>query len=170
MKKTAMGWMAAAVAAAVLVLPAVSRAAPWAEMFGEELTNAQGEKVEVKALEGKELVLVYFSAHWCGPCRMFTPHLVKAYEQWQKDGKPVELVFVSSDRTAEAMLGYMKEAKMPWLAVPFRAAPGQALAAKHNIRGIPALLVFNAKGEVVSANARGEVQSKGAGAIEAWMK
>jgi nucleoredoxin len=170
MKKTAMGWMVAAVAGVLLAVPAASRAAPWAEMFGEELTNAQGEKVEVKALEGKELVAVYFSAHWCPPCRAFTPKLVEAYTQWRKDGKPIALVFVSSDRSAEAMQGYMKEVKMPWLAVPFRAAPGQALAAKHNIRGIPSLLVFNAQGELVSANARGEVQSKGAGAIEAWMK
>jgi len=48
-----------------------------------------------EALAGKKNVLVYFSAHWCPPCRGFTPDLKKAYEDDLKAGN-VEIIFVST--------------------------------------------------------------------------
>ena len=33
-----------------------------------------------EALEGKKFVGFYFSAHWCPPCRGFTPVLKDFYE------------------------------------------------------------------------------------------
>jgi nucleoredoxin len=41
---------------------------------------------------------LYFSAHWCGPCKSFTPTFAKEYEKLKSDGKNVEVVFVSSDK------------------------------------------------------------------------
>ena len=39
-----------------------------------------------KALNGKKTVALYFSAHWCPPCRGFTPQLAGWYKQaWQHD-------------------------------------------------------------------------------------
>src|SRR5439155_11962188 len=32
-----------------------------------------------EALEKKKLIALYFSAHWCAPCRKFTPELVEYY-------------------------------------------------------------------------------------------
>lgn len=60
---------------------------------------------------------VYFSAHWCPPCRAFTPHLAKKYETWKKAGHPFEIIFVSSDRDQSSFDDYYKE--MPWLTVPY---------------------------------------------------
>ena len=60
---------------------------------------------------------VYFSAHWCPPCRAFTPHLAKKYEVWKKAGHPFEVIFVSSDRDQSSFDDYFKE--MPWLTIPY---------------------------------------------------
>lgn len=60
---------------------------------------------------------VYFSAHWCPPCRAFTPHLAKKYETWKNAGHPFEIIFVSSDRDQSSFDDYYKE--MPWLTVPY---------------------------------------------------
>jgi len=63
---------------------------------------------------------LYFSAHWCPPCRGFTPELDKFYKQIKKKvGDMFEIVFVSSDRSEEEWKNYFAE--MPWLAIPFSA-------------------------------------------------
>ncbi len=52
-------------------------------------------------MNGKEVIGLYFSAHWCGPCRSFTPKLADAYDELIKLGKSFEVVFLSSDDSEE---------------------------------------------------------------------
>ena len=47
----------------------------------QTLLKADGSSVDAdSALADKELILYYFSAHWCPPCRQFTPMLKDFYE------------------------------------------------------------------------------------------
>ena len=62
-----------------------------------------------------DMVAIYFSAHWCGPCRGFTPLLSKVYSEVKAAGKAFEIVFVSADRDEKSMASYFAE--MPWLAL-----------------------------------------------------
>ena len=56
------------------------------------------------AVEGApKYTALYFSAHWCPPCRMFTPKLVEWYNNFKPKHPDFELVFVSSDRDQAAM-------------------------------------------------------------------
>ena len=76
-----------------------------------ELINRSGKKVPTEtALKGK-MVAIYASASWCGPCRAFTPKLVEFYKSAAKSA-PVELIFLSSDKTGDAMMAYMKKDAM----------------------------------------------------------
>ena len=73
------------------------------------------------ALHNARLIGLYFSAHWCGPCRQFTPMLAEMYEHL-KEYRPthgLEIVFVSSDRDPNSFQQYHRS--MPWQAVPFDA-------------------------------------------------
>ena len=65
-------------------------------LFGPKLTSQEGEVDTVTALKDK-VVGLYFSAHWCPPCRSFTPELAKTYKLLTEQGKNFEIVFVSSD-------------------------------------------------------------------------
>ena len=48
---------------------------------GATLKKADGSSHQAEAaLQGKSVVLIYFSAHWCPPCRAFTPVLKDFYE------------------------------------------------------------------------------------------
>merc|ERR1712100_359600 len=67
------------------------------DLFGPEILTKEGLKPTEEALAGKEHVMVYFSAHWCPPCRGYTPQLSEAYKNSTKTDK-VAVVFVSSDR------------------------------------------------------------------------
>lgn len=60
---------------------------------------------------------LYFSAHWCPPCRSFTPELARKYTKYKQQYPSFEIVFVSSDRSENDFDSYFSE--MPWLALPF---------------------------------------------------
>eukprot|EP01043_Picozoa_sp_COSAG02_P015535 COSAG02_NODE_664_length_18739_cov_11.071567_13_plen_141_part_00 len=47
---------------------------------GAALLRKNGSRVNAESLRGK-VVALYFSAHWCPPCRAFTPKLKEFYEQ-----------------------------------------------------------------------------------------
>merc|ERR1712025_1408622 len=131
--------------------------------LGDTLLKKVGGKVEkVKAkdaLAGKTLAL-YFSAHWCPPCKAFTPKLAETYKklkQRAQDGgrkDDFEFVFVSSDRDQSAFDEYYAE--MPWLALPFSNRDGKAdLSGLFGVRGIPSLVVLDADRNIINKSARG---------------
>jgi len=141
---------------------------PLADLLGTKLISSSGKKASTASLAHAEKVGLYFSAHWCPPCRAFTPKLVKAYRELQKEEKPFEVVFVSSDKDKRSMLDYMEEAHMPWLAVPYGSDAVKKLRDKFRVSGIPRLVIVDAEGKVLTPDARGGVTSKGAGAYDRW--
>ncbi len=56
---------------------------------------------------------------------------------------------------------------MPWLALPFDSrAEAAAAAQRFGISGIPALVIIDANGEVINANARGAVMRDSPGCLQ----
>ena len=109
------------------------------------------------ALAGKDIVLLYASAHWCGPCRQFTPQLANWYRSIKStpDGKKVEVVFLSADHDEESFKQYY--ATQPWLAVPFDADAREGLMAHIRVSGIPRLCVLDGRtGRILEDNAVGK--------------
>ena len=80
------------------------------------------KKPIAEVLEGAQFVGIYFSAHWCPPCRGFTPILGQFYEEVNKDGKVFEVIFITSDRDEAAFKEYFS--LMPWKAAPFEIDRG----------------------------------------------
>src|SRR5439155_20684760 len=70
-------------------------------------------------LAPKQIYGLYFSAHWCGPCRKFTPQLVAYYNQIARDHPEFEIIFVRADKAANDMGIYMRESGMPWPAIEY---------------------------------------------------
>ena len=127
-------------------------------VLGPKLLHGNAE-VETSELRG--VVGVYFSAHWCGPCRNFTPQFRKVYERAKANGKVFDVVFVSSDRDEGSFREYF--ATMPWHAVPFAdRQKQQQLSMLFQVRGIPALGLLDAStGQVLDMNARSKVMEPG---------
>merc|ERR1711923_320080 len=134
---------------------------------GATLIKADGSKVEAeKALENKDLVLYYFSAHWCPPCRQFTPMLADFYGEVSEE---LEIVFVSSDRSPEDMTSYMKESHGDWLAVEHNSTVANELKQEYGISGIPSLIVVKHDGTLVTKDGRSHVTGKPpAQAVKDW--
>lgn len=101
---------------------------------------------------------LYFSAHWCPPCRLFTPKLVEWYNNFKPEHPDFELVFVSADRDEEAMKKYIKSEKMPWPAVKYDKARSEAFG-KFAADGIPYLVLIDENGKALTAQPGNEWQS-----------
>lgn len=56
-------------------------------LFGTKLQGKDGDGLVDSKLGDAEVVGIYFSAHWCGPCRGFTPRLVETYKSLKAAGK-----------------------------------------------------------------------------------
>jgi len=139
------------------------------KLLGTTLTGAQGaEKSTSDALSGKEVVGLYFSAHWCPPCRGFTPKLAEAYKGLVAGNKPIEIVFVSSDRDEAAFSEYFGE--QPWLALPFSARDKKnELSKKYKVSGIPTLVLLNgATGELITKDGRAAIMEDPQGENFPW--
>lgn len=95
---------------------------------------------------------LYFSAHWCPPCRLFTPVLVDFYNKINEKEKKLEIIFVSNDQSPQQFNEYYKT--MPWCAVNFDDDIRDTLGEAFQINGIPTLLVFDNKGKKLCDDAR----------------
>jgi nucleoredoxin len=102
--------------------------------------------VDPSYLTGKKFIVLYHSAAWCGPCRRFTPDLVKFYRRKKSDQDKFEILFVSGDRSEEAMLEYMIDDKMPWPAVAYNRLQTRHPAHDYRVGGIPALVILDETG------------------------
>ena len=147
--------------------PGTERISNLKDLFGETLVNADGDMVDIAELDG-EKIGIYFSALWCPPCRAFTPSLVNAYNELKEQGKPFDLVFVSHDRSEDAMARYMQDYDMPWQALNFNDPRRENLTTKFGVRGLPTLVIVDADGDLLSSDGRSDVAEHGAAAFDMW--
>mmetsp|Transcript_73862 Transcript_73862/g.153904 ORF Transcript_73862/g.153904 Transcript_73862/m.153904 type:complete len:402 (-) Transcript_73862:77-1282(-) len=140
--------------------------AAFTELLGKELVTKDGVKPTADVLSGKSAVGLYFSAHWCPPCRGFTPELGKMYSGAFKS-KGMEIVFVSSDRDAGAFKEYYGE--QPWCAVPFEAKEVKAaLDKKFKVQGIPTLVILDSDAKLITKDGRAAVSKDPSGEKYPW--
>ena len=141
--------------------------AVWKEMFPQGLIDADGNAADLGRLKGK-IVGLYFSAHWCPPCAVFTPKLVQFRADHAAD---FEVVFVSSDRTKEEHRKYMAEAAMKWLAAEWRTDAAIAITKKFEIKFIPTLVILGPDGKEITRDGRKDVEGDAnAPALPKWKK
>ncbi|XP_067671480.1 nucleoredoxin-like [Haliotis asinina] len=128
------------------------------ELLGQSVVDKDKKNVPTSSFTGDgQVVGIYFSAHWCPPCRGFTPALAEFYKKMKSKG--LEIVFVSSDRDEDSFNGYYET--MPWLAVSFAdRGRKQQLCDKFGVTGIPTLVLLDGKtGEMITKDGRGVVQT-----------
>ncbi|XP_061372310.1 probable nucleoredoxin 1 [Gastrolobium bilobum] len=123
------------------------------------VVGKDGVKIPVSELKGKN-ILLYFSAHWCPPCRAFLPKLIDAYHKIKAKDNAFEVIFISSDRDQASFDEFF--AGMPWLALPFGDSRKAFLSRKFKVSGIPMLVAIGSSGRTVTKEARNLVALHGA--------
>jgi nucleoredoxin len=138
------------------------------ELLGEKLLKG-GEEIDTKtAFEGKKAIALYFSGHWCPPCRGFTPKLAEFYKTSLAE-KGLEVVFVSSDHDESSFKDYYAE--QPWLALPFSdRARKDKLSKLFKVNGIPSVVIINAEnGETITTDGRSAIMKDPTGEKFPWI-
>lgn len=138
----------------ILAIALIATSAAQADFFEDIKDDLTGPNAE----GSPKYTALYFSAHWCPPCRMFTPKLVEWYNDFKAKHPDFELVFVSSDRDEAAMDEYIKGDNMPWPYVKFDKAQDEAFQ-KYSSDGIPYLVLIDSEGKAVTALPGNEWQS-----------
>eukprot|EP00588_Corethron_pennatum_P013012 CAMPEP_0194275790 /NCGR_PEP_ID=MMETSP0169-20130528/8551_1 /TAXON_ID=218684 /ORGANISM="Corethron pennatum, Strain L29A3" /LENGTH=223 /DNA_ID=CAMNT_0039019345 /DNA_START=61 /DNA_END=732 /DNA_ORIENTATION=- len=147
-----------------MVSAAAKKPSPIEELLGPNILTSDGIKNTHAIMKNRDLVVLYFSASWCGPCKSFSPALANFYRTAQSQsqspsaaGPKIEVVFVSSDQDQQSFRKYY--ADHPWVALPYSAAEiGKKLAADYRIKGIPSVIVLDAKtGHYVTNTGREDV-------------
>lgn len=95
-----------------------------------------------------EFYLIYFGAYWCGPCRRFSPLLVRTYHELKANAPDrFEAIFVSSDEDSSGQLAYAREVQMPFPMVRLNASVPEFDRWRGN--GIPCLVVLSRHGDLL---------------------
>ncbi len=140
-------------------VPAQSAGVAFAQAFDGKLVRCENGSIrptESSSLATKKLIALYYSAHWCAPCRKFTPQLVAYYNRVKAAHPEFELVFVSSDRSRANWETYLRETQMPWLAIDFDKMSEFDRLKELGGDGIPSLLVLNQSGRAVASSYDGQ--------------
>lgn len=120
------------------------------------------------SLKGK-YVAFYFSAHWCPPCRQFTPIFCELYKVLKAQGKEFEVVFVTGDRSEADFQSYYDH--MPWMAVPFASKEVRdALNQRWEVSGIPNVVMISPEGELLNEDALEMIYPDTTGQAFPWAK
>ena len=127
--------------------------------FGGKLYDKEGT-IHNNDLLDNDYVMVYMSAHWCGPCRAFTPKLIEFYRNHKK-GANFEVIFQSSDHGLDKMIAYMNKAGMPWKATKMDFKKNGKIWKAFGVKGIPCLLLFDKAGNLLDHSCRGAGDRRG---------
>lgn len=124
------------------------------DLRGKLVDPLSGSAASLAAGATPDYFAFYRGAGWCGPCRQFSPSLVKFYREMKPKHPNFEVIFISGDKTPAEMRAYAKEAGFSWAAVPEQRQPEMQIVNKLFTNLIPQLVVTDRQGTVLIDSAR----------------
>jgi nucleoredoxin len=127
-----------------------------------------GAELKAEDVLNKGAIGLYFSGHWCPPCRNFTPKLVETYEKVKKKNPEFEIIFVSSDHDEASFKEYFQE--MPWIALRYSDRKQKEQISNYfDVDGIPAFVMLCGNSfSTINANARSAISADPEGVNYPW--
>lgn len=115
---------------------------------GFEISTLQGQRVSLKQLEGR-IVVLDFWATWCPPCRASVPELKDLTKKYPSD--KLMLISVSADEDDRAWREFVSKKNMDW--AQYRDADHKLLHA-FGVHSFPTYLVIDGDG-IIKERLRG---------------
>lgn len=111
------------------------------------ITLTDGEKVKLSSLRGK-VVMLQFTASWCGVCRKEMPHIEKDIWQKHKNNEAFALIGVDRDEPLDKVIAFGKAMEVTY---PLGLDPGGDIFALYALRnaGITRNVLIDKEGKIV---------------------
>ncbi len=122
-----------------------------------KFTAVDGREVDLTKMPGK-VILVDFWATWCGPCMQGVPEVVEVFKKYHDKG--FEIVGISLDKDKEKLLAVTKAEGMTWPQYFDGRGWQNEISTAYGIDSIPQMWLVNKKGNLVSLNARQDLEGQ----------
>jgi len=122
-----------------------------AKNFTVKLLN--GEDFTLASQRGK-VVLIYFWAYWCEPCKQEMPYLDKFYQEYKDKG--LEIVGISLDSSIKKAVKYIEQYKLQWKHSCSGKGWNDETVTLYGVNSLPSLWVVDKKGILRSFDVKGE--------------
>ncbi|MGC6443002.1 MAG: LamG-like jellyroll fold domain-containing protein [Rubripirellula sp.] len=138
----------------------MSGKAAWISLVGKPMkiegTTVDGEVVNLNSYRGN-VVLVDYWASWCQPCRVVHRDLKRKLDEYGDRG--FNVISVNVDNNLGDYQDYMVSQDIPWPVIrslnPIESGTRNPNAARYGLTRLPACILVDREGKVVSRNARG---------------
>ena len=133
---------------------------PLLDVDGVTLLSSEGDLLQ-KKLRGKRVGL-YFGAGWCPMCRSVEPSLLKFIDAANESDQPIELIYISSDRSEQDQIKRVQSGNLQMLSIPYGDERAAELKRQYKVwsgsesfqfgvlgrrSGVPAIVVLDNVGE-----------------------
>lgn len=112
-----------------------------------EITLTSGKKIKLSSLRGK-IVMLQFTASWCGVCRKEMPYIEKDIWQKHKNNKNFALIGIDREEPLETVLKFIKTTKISY---PMGLDPKAEIFEKfaESKAGITRNIIIDKQGKIV---------------------
>ena len=122
-----------------------------------ELPDMYGRKVRLSSIEGKVMLLDFWSAE-LGNSNAFNAELKRIYEQYAARG--FEIYQVSVDTSKPLWISAVQEQALPWISVCDFKGNASPAVGTYNIQKIPSNFLFDREGNIVGKDLYGDKLEK----------
>jgi peroxiredoxin len=112
-----------------------------------------GEDFSLANQRGK-VVLIYFWAYWCEPCKQEMPLLDKIYREFKDKG--LEIIAISLDSSLEKTKEFTQQAQLQWKHSCSGKVWKDETVTLYGVNSLPSLWVVDTKGILRSFDIKGE--------------
>lgn len=128
-----------------------------------ELSDMYGKQVRLSSLEGKVILLDFWSAQ-LGNSNALNAELKKSYAKYHDRG--FEIYQVGVDTSKPLWINTIQEQQLPWISVSDLQGENSVACRLYRVTKLPSNFLINRSGEIVGRNLYDEQLDK---EIEAWL-